>query len=94
MYNEVEGALASMTHVPTERNETTLPLAKLHTDVDAWSTANVTDPRLAAVALTVYESPTTPLAGGLVEKLIALAERVLPPDEPLTATFNVVEEAA
>jgi hypothetical protein len=91
--NEVEGALASMMHVPVARNETTLPLAKLHTDVDAGSTENATDPPLDAEAPTVYVFPTTPSVGALVEKLIGFEDSVLPPEE-LTVTANVAEEEA
>ena len=59
-YSVVSGALASITHVPTLINRTVLPLTEQPLEVE--SRLYVTVP-LDALALTVYEPPTTGFAG-------------------------------
>jgi hypothetical protein len=66
----VGGVAASMTHVPKPVNVTVFP--DNVQPVDVTSRLNVTVPPLAAEALTLYEPPTTGLAGG-VENVIWLA---------------------
>src|SRR3954447_1139438 len=58
--------LASMTHVPTVRNDTVEPEIE-HTDVAVASIVNVTGRPELAVAVTVYVGPATTAPAGAVD---------------------------